>query len=214
LDSPQVITNQNPKLLASLDFSDSIEEFLDKKPKESVNIVLHIRQGELALSQFRNRYLPLDYFESFLAEFLPRLVQSGTSFKVSITTEPGQNNLIDGADPKIIESLKIDPENPALIPVGDNHYLLSHEKPSYTHTPYLMNAQWLPPASSWTDFRTFLNADVLVLSKSSFSYLAGVLNKKAIIVCPSFWHPPLPGWYSSAESQEIFSELTASLESR
>jgi len=213
LDSPQVITNKNPQMLASLDFSDSIERFLDKKSTESVNIVLHIRQGELALSQFRDRYLPLGYFESFLAEFIPLLVQNGISYKVSITTEPGQNNLIDGADPKIMESFKIDPANPALIPVGENSFMLKHEKPSYAHTPHLTNAHWLPPASSWADFRVFLNADVLVLSKSSFSYLAGVLNKKAIVVCPNFWHPPLAGWYSSADAHMIFSKLTASLES-
>lgn len=213
IDSPQVITNRNPHMLASLDFSDSIKTFATPKSSKSVNIVLHIRQGELALSQFRDRYLPLGYFESFLAKFLPKLVQSGTSFEVSITTEPGQNNLIDSADPKILESLKVDPANPAVIPVGENFYMICQEKPSYAHTPYLMNAQWLPPATSWADFKVFLNADILVLSKSSFSYLAGVLNRKAIIVCPNFWHPPLPGWYSPADTQKIFAELTARLES-
>jgi hypothetical protein len=213
LDSPQVITNKNPEMLAQLNFDNSIRTFLKKKSSESINVVLHIRQGELALSQFRDRYLPLGYFESFLAEFLPRLFQSGISFTVSITTEPGQNNLIRGDDPKVIESIKINPENPALKPVGENLYKLIHEKPSYAQTPYLMNANWLPPRSSWDDFRVFLNADVLVLSKSSFSYLAGILNKKAIVVCPQFWHPALPGWYSSSDFEEILLKIAVSLNS-
>lgn len=39
LDCPQVITNQNPQMLESLDFSDSIGKYLDQKSAESVNKV-------------------------------------------------------------------------------------------------------------------------------------------------------------------------------
>ena len=37
------------------------------------------------------------------------------------------------------------------------------------------------------------NADVLILSKSSFSYLAGLLCQ-GIVVYEPFWHSPLPDW--------------------
>lgn len=36
-------------------------------------------------------------------------------------------------------------------------------------------------------------ADILVTSKSSFSYVAGLLSKGAVYYAP-FWHPKLPGW--------------------
>jgi hypothetical protein len=42
--------------------------------------------------------------------------------------------------------------------------------------------------------RKMATADVLVTSKSSFGYLAGVLNRSgAVLYCP-FWHSPLSSW--------------------
>jgi hypothetical protein len=39
-------------------------------------------------------------------------------------------------------------------------------------------------------------ADVLVMSKSSMSYVAGVLSEGVVVYEP-FWHAPLPGWIVS-----------------
>lgn len=44
---------------------------------------------------------------------------------------------------------------------------------------------------------TFLGlvyADILVISKSSFSYTAGLLTDGLVIYHPGFWHPPLESW--------------------
>jgi hypothetical protein len=43
------------------------------------------------------------------------------------------------------------------------------------------------------DFREMVHADVLVIAKSSFSYIAGILNEGTVYYNP-FWHPPLVGW--------------------
>jgi hypothetical protein len=43
-------------------------------------------------------------------------------------------------------------------------------------------------------FARMARADVLVISKSSFSYLAGLINKSSIVVYHPFEHPCLPGW--------------------
>jgi hypothetical protein len=46
------------------------------------------------------------------------------------------------------------------------------------------------------EFKTFdhlVNADILVMAKSSFSYVAGLLNKGIVFYEP-FWHKPLPSW--------------------
>ena len=42
-------------------------------------------------------------------------------------------------------------------------------------------------------FRTLVEADVLIISRSSFSYIAGHLNENLVYYQP-FWHPPLPHW--------------------
>jgi hypothetical protein len=43
-------------------------------------------------------------------------------------------------------------------------------------------------------FIRMMNADVLVISKSSFSYLAGLLSTSSVVVYNNFEHPPMPGW--------------------
>lgn len=43
-------------------------------------------------------------------------------------------------------------------------------------------------------FHHLCNADVFVMSKSSFSYLAGLYNTKTVIYLP-FWHTPLSSWH-------------------
>ena len=42
-------------------------------------------------------------------------------------------------------------------------------------------------------FHHLCNADILVISKSSFSYLAGIYNKNKVVYFP-FHHPPLDDW--------------------
>jgi hypothetical protein len=40
-----------------------------------------------------------------------------------------------------------------------------------------------------------LNCDILIMSRSSLSYSAAILNYKATIYYPpGFWHPPMRGW--------------------
>ena len=42
-------------------------------------------------------------------------------------------------------------------------------------------------------FTSMVLADVLVTSRSSFSYTAAILSEGTVYYIP-FWHPPLPGW--------------------
>lgn len=49
--------------------------------------------------------------------------------------------------------------------------------------------------STEDSFTEMVLADVLVTSRSSFSYTAGILSQGTVYYMP-FWHPPLPGWIS------------------
>jgi hypothetical protein len=42
--------------------------------------------------------------------------------------------------------------------------------------------------------RKLATADILVMSRSSFSYLAGILNRNGVIMYHPFWHRPLSPW--------------------
>ena len=44
-------------------------------------------------------------------------------------------------------------------------------------------------------FQIMANAGALIVGRSSFSYLGGLLNKHGLVVYPkAFWHPPLRNW--------------------
>lgn len=57
----------------------------------------------------------------------------------------------------------------------------------------------IPDVNIHLDYDTFdtfhhlCKADILVMGTSSFSYLAGIYNKKSVIYY-TFWHPPLDNW--------------------
>jgi hypothetical protein len=53
-------------------------------------IVIHIRQGELALSQFRDRLLPLSHYERILQILVPILKENQINFRITIPKEDGQ----------------------------------------------------------------------------------------------------------------------------
>jgi hypothetical protein len=62
----------------------------------------------------------------------------------------------------------------------------------------------------------FASADVLVLSRSSLGYLAGLLNPHGLVVWAPWWHPPLPDWLAADEdgnldAAEVVARLAALL---
>lgn len=58
-------------------------------------------------------------------------------------------------------------------------------------------------------------ADILVMSRSSFSYVGGILNRKGIIFYHPFWHPPLSSWMTIGPDGQIDqSKLMVVLKSR
>jgi hypothetical protein len=61
-------------------------------------------------------------------------------------------------------------------------------------------------------------ADVLVMSRSSFSYVAGLLNKNCVVLYHPFWHEALSSWQAVASDgqfdQARFAEAVKEMISR
>ncbi|GKY90675.1 hypothetical protein MPSEU_000040900 [Mayamaea pseudoterrestris] len=51
-----------------------------------------------------------------------------------------------------------------------------------------------PILDAWIDM---MNADVLILSKSSFSLVPALLNQHGRVIYTNFWYEPLPDWYET-----------------
>jgi hypothetical protein len=65
-------------------------------------------------------------------------------------------------------------------------------------------------------WRAMVTADVVVMAKSSFSFVPTLLNGNATVLYTPFWHPPLPGWQTVSnetlkKSSEDLRELQANL---
>lgn len=177
-----------------------------KEPKV-LQIVLHIRRGELALSQFRDRYLPLSHFEEVLATLIPAIKQLGYGYNITIPSEK-TSRFVKASDPKIRQSIKLDPNNSALRFITGELVEIVHETPS-PKMKYLLGANWVESGDPFEDFCLMASADILVTSKSSFSYLAGLSNSKSIKIYSEFWHATPKDWI---EAQELPSRLESIFE--
>ena len=203
INSPHTITNKYPSFLENLSFP-KIQEptHLTSANRRALQIVLHIRRGELGLSQFKNRYLPLKYFERVLSEIIPKLEFYGIPYEVTIPVEPGQDRILNASDARVIASLSLERNNPNLIQVSKKGFKIVYENPDLKTTPFLMKAKWVESGDAWVDFLRFLHADIFVMSKSSLSYVAAILNGDREVVCPQFWHPKLRPWLGKEDLRQ------------
>lgn len=196
IDSPQITTNIFPKYLEDVGFSNN---FMKIGQRHRIQVVVHVRQGEAMLSQFVHRFTPLAYFENILSELVSIFKHFNLPYNVIVLVEPNQQKLISSDEPKLQQSLRLNPNNPWVHYVGNGFYLLRQELPSESETPNLFASEWRDSGTAWLDFQTLLQSDIVVTSKSTFSYTAGIINKSALVIYTDFWHPKLPSWISSSE---------------
>ena len=45
-----------------------------------------------------------------------------------------------------------------------------------------------------SSLKAMANSNYLILSKSSFAFVAGILNKNGTIISPEYWNKPLESW--------------------
>ena len=201
--NPRLITDRLPHGFEhGIDFLDpriSSQSYVDNKMRNSLQIVVHIRQGQLRLSQFKHRYLPFSYFEKILSTIVPEINGQNLSFSLMIPVEPNINNTFSDIAPEVIDSLKKDDTNEFVTINNSGEVKLVFEKLDEVASPYLREAIWQDSGSSYLDFLAMLNADILIISKSSFSFTAGLLNKKGIVIYYPFWHSTPSRWISGKD---------------
>ena len=196
LAEPRLISDKYPECLLNTPdmLSPKVARIIAEAPQTEFTIVVHIRQGVLVLSQFKDRLLPLSSYEKILQHLVPFLERTNTKYKILIPRENGQGNRIPATDSKVTESIALDPKNKNLDFTKDGYVTLIHEEPSIEITPILSQAIWLPEESSYSDFCRMIQADLLIVSKSSFSFVAGLFNGESIKIYTPFWHTAPISW--------------------
>jgi hypothetical protein len=214
MSNPRVISDNYPECLLHVPemLAETVPKIMASAPKTEFTIVVHIRQGELVLSQFKDRLLPLSHYERILSHIVPILEHADKKYRILIPRENGQGKRISTSDPKVIRSISLDPNNKNLDFTSDGYVNLLHEKPSSELTPILFKATWLSEESTYADFCKMIQADLLITSKSSLSFTAGLFNKESIKVYTPFWHTAPASWINADQLQtpgylKIFEEL-------
>lgn len=189
-----------------IDRNNSIYEFCKKYSVEReqntiqssvIHIVVHLRRGEALLSQFRSRYLPLEYYEDLLEIIVSEIKASRYDYKITIISEDNSNLILSSNDVKVKKSIEIDPVNPYLVEQPNGDYLILNDNIDKDKYPILFSGAVKFSGDAFIDFNEMLRADILLISKSSFSFTAGLLNGKALKIYPLFWHNPPSTWVNS-----------------
>ena len=164
-----------------------------------LNIVVHIRRGEAFLSQFRFRFLPFDYYENILSVIIPVLDRNKIKYTSTVLLEKITNPVLSINSDKVARSVLIDPENPNLLRQASGDYLLVDDPLDKLKFPLLASCNIRSNSDAFSDFKEMCRADILVISKSSFSFTAGLLNSKALKIYSNFWHSPPSTWLNSSD---------------
>lgn len=157
----------------------------DKKEKKgAISIVVHMRRGDVWPNSHPGRYLYNSYYMDILEFIVSRI---SDNYKITICTD-GYSNAssatLAGKHAHETFDVFIDrfSENNVELKIND---------------------------SNESDWRRMIEADILIMSKSSFSYPPAIFNKGIVIYHP-FWHGKLDGWLDS-QDPDFSDQLDAQL---
>jgi hypothetical protein len=106
-------------------------------PLKKMQIVVHIKRGESLLSQFKDRYLPFDYYEGLLKLLVRDLSLLDIEYSITVLIEKITNPILESNNPKVINSIQIDSNNPYLIELQNGKFYLLDETFDAGKYPYL-----------------------------------------------------------------------------
>jgi hypothetical protein len=192
---PAILIDKNPWIYEC--FGKYLNQnLLYPNPLKKMQIVVHIKRGESLLSQFKDRYLPFDYYEGLLKLLVRELSLLDIEYSITVLIEKITNPILESNNPKVINSIQIDSNNPYLIELQNGKFCLLDETFDAGKYPYLAQGLFIRNNDAFADFNLMCNADVLLISKSSFSFTAGLLNAGALKIYHPFWHTPSGRWYT------------------
>jgi hypothetical protein len=169
----------------------------DHRPSHSrscspLRIALHVRRGDLMWTH-SERLLPVQYYLNVAL----RIVNILESLNIEYTCELYSEELTS--------SLILQPGDHGISPDSKTPVVLNPESNDLQllePIPHLVKYINYDPVDS---IKRMATADILITSKSAFSYLAAINNYDGIIVYHHFWHPPLQNWIW-CDQEVLFSE--------
>jgi hypothetical protein len=168
----------------------SVSPYRHHQPSGPLRVCVHLRRGDNSISgrsDHGDRLLSNDFYLRVCWTLAGALGRLGAPYVIRMHTEvPPRAYTLYPGDPGLYFQLdrpgSIDPATYALA--------------DFAALPNLEIVTNVDALQVLDDFAT---ADVLVLSRSSLGYVAGLLNPHGLVVWAPWWHPPLPDWLVADE---------------
>lgn len=128
-------------------------------------VAVHVRRGDVTACTEPQRFLPNSYYLAVLDQYVIPKSGDGTAVNVTIYSDAVTGEEEDASSSSL------------------------EQWQDFTRRGYTVE-RGTDLTRVWN---AFVNADVLILSKSSFSLVPALFNLNTVIYTP-FWHKPLDGW--------------------
>jgi hypothetical protein len=146
-----------------------------------LRVVIHVRRGELFVID-SHRMLPNVYYINVAQNVAHVLEELKINYQIELHTEvPNKEFIVQpddhGLSGRISAPTVVNPEMCRL--------------DEFSQLPNLVHCI---NETAIDCLRQLITADVLVMSRSSFSYVGGILNRRGIILYHPFWHRAPSSW--------------------
>jgi len=168
----------------------------DGEQKKIFEVHLHLRLANFIGSG--DRSMSISFLENLLNCVEVQLQNSSREFAVIIHTDfngiiVDKKTLVAHADPASLKywielgilSAHLEMQTEALISAKRELQLLTTDKPHHH----------LYSTSHWVDeWISMASADILIMGKSSYSAVGGLLNHNGLVIGPEYWNSGKPNW--------------------
>ncbi|HZO47501.1 MAG TPA: hypothetical protein VFB68_16510 [Xanthobacteraceae bacterium] len=168
----------------------SLSPFKTSMPNKVLRIALHVRRGELIFVN-SERLIDNRYYVNIAHRLAAALESAQIPFELELHSELLQK-----------ESM-VRPDDPAFRGRIDEVLQLRPEQDPFQDFDVFPRLTRFINEPTMTCIERLATADILVTSKSSFSYLAAILNVDGIVLYHPFWHYPPDSWLVTKPSGEF-----------
>lgn len=169
---------------------ESLSPFKKDKPNDPLRIAIHVRRGEIMFVN-SERLIDLPYYVNVAQKLVAALNSERIPFQLELHSELLQ------------KEASVEPDDPAF--KGRIHDLiqLRPEQDPFGAFDVLPGLKRYINEPAMTCIERLATADILITSKSSFSYLAAILNVGGIVLYHPFWNYPLSKWIITKPSGQF-----------
>jgi hypothetical protein len=160
------------------------------RPAGAIRVALHVRRGDLLVLD-SDRLLPNSYYIRVATKIAAELASLNLRYVIElyseIATKPFQvTPQSPGIAERILDSVVMHPDMNQI----EEFDQLPHLEKFINH-------------DAVDTLERLGTADVLVISRSSFSFLAGMLNRRAVVFSPKFWHAAPRAWITTSPTGDF-----------